>query len=72
MAVSQGKLSASIAHSIYKKESVVTGHHIYKKFWKPVIEEVLSVERELDNQHYDFVTKSGDIVSHVLRSSSHQ
>ena len=66
-AVSHCKVSSSIARSVYKKVSVVRGHHIYKKFWTPVIE-VLPVEREEDNQHDNYaavVIKNRDIVSHV-------
>ena len=73
MAVSQGKPSASSVSSMYKKESVVRGHHIYRKSWAPVIGEVLPVEREEDNQHDDYavaVMKNGDIVGHVPRSIS--
>ena len=60
------------SHVVFtKKESVVTGHHIYKKSWTPVIGEVLPVEREEDNQDDDYavaVTKSIDIFGHVPRS----
>ena len=68
MADNQGKPSALSVRSVYKKESVVRGHHIYQKSWTPVIGEVLTVEREENNQHDDYavaVTKNGDIVGHV-------
>ena len=60
-------------HSIYKKKSVVRGHHIYQKSWRPVIEEPLTVEREEINQHDDYavaVMKNKDIVGHAPRSVS--
>ena len=71
MAVSQGKVSASTTRSVYKKESMVRGHHIYKKSWTSMIGEVLPVEREEDNQHDDYavaVMKNEDIAGHVPRS----
>ena len=42
---------STAAHSVYKKESVIRGHHVYKKCWTPVTGEVLPVEREENNQH---------------------
>ena len=51
--------------SVYEKENVVRGHHIYKASWTPSIGEELSVEREDDNQH-----DNGNIIVHVLRSIS--
>ena len=68
-----GEPAASSVHSIYKKESVVRGHHIYQKSWTPVIGEVLTVEREENNPHDDHavaVMKNGNIVGHVPRSIS--
>ena len=59
--------------SVYKKGSVVRGHHIYRKSWSPVIGEVLTVEREENKEHDDYavaVTKNRDIVGHVLHSIS--
>ena len=40
---------------------MVRGHHIYQKSWRPVMGEVLTVEREKINQHDDYavaVTKN--------------
>ena len=59
--------------SVYEKESVVRGHHIYKASWTPSIGEELPVQREDGNQHDDHavaVMKNGDIVGHVPRSLS--
>ena len=59
--------------SVYEKESVVRGHHIYKASWTPNIGEELSVKREDDNQHDNHavaVMKNGKIVGHVPRSIS--
>ena len=73
MADSQGKPSASSMRSIYKKESMVRGHHSYQKSWTLVIGDVLIVEREEENQHDDYavtVMKNGDIVGHLPRSIS--
>ena len=73
MADSHGKPSASSVHSVYKKESVVRGHHIYQKSWTPMIGEVLTVERVDNNQHDDYavaMTKNEDTVGHVPCSIS--
>ena len=64
---------STAAHSVYKKESVIRGHHVYKKCWTPVTGEVLPVEREENNQPDQYtvaVTKNGHIVGHVPRSIS--
>ena len=65
--------SQVVPRGVYKKESVVRGHHIYKTVWTPVIGEELPVEREEDNQHDQHavaVVKNGDIVGHMPRSIS--
>ena len=35
--------------AIYCKESVVRGHHVFKRIWTPVVGEVLTVAREAGN-----------------------
>ena len=50
--------------SVYEKESVVRGHHIYKASWAPSIGEESSVKREDDNLHDNHavaVMKNGNI-----------
>ena len=59
---------------IYRLESVVRGHHIYKRIWTPVVGEKLLVTVEEGNPH-DFravaVRKGGGvIVGHVPRELS--
>lgn len=57
----------------YERESVVTGHHVYKSIWTPGMNEVLQVQRETTNEHDQYavaVLKSGTIVGHVPRSIS--
>ena len=66
-------MADSPARSVYKKESVVRGHHIYKTSWTPVIGEELPAEREENNEHDEHavaVRKNGVIVGHVPRSFS--
>ena len=54
--------------AIYCKESVVRGHHIFKRIWTPVIGEVVTVAREAGNtedRFADAVTKDDMVVGHV-------
>ena len=37
--------------SVFNKDSVVRGHHIYKTYWMPVVGEELTLETEDDNEH---------------------
>ena len=37
--------------SVFNKDSVVRGHHIYKTYWTPVVGEELTLEMEDDNEH---------------------
>ena len=36
-------------------ESVIRGRHIYKQIWRPLVKEILTLEREEDNNHDKFV-----------------
>ena len=45
MAASQGE------SSVFEKDSVVRGHHIYKVYWTPVIEVELTLITEDDSEH---------------------
>ena len=58
------------ARSIYEKDSMVRGHHIWiyihtgKTTWTPV-REGLPIEKEEDNQHHEHAVaamKNGDVV----------
>ena len=56
--------------AIYCKESVVCGHHVFKRIWTPVVGEVLTVAREAGNTEDRFavvVTKDDMVVGHVPR-----
>ena len=69
MAGSQG----AKPRSVFNKDSVVRGHHIYKTYWMPVVGEELTLETEHDNEHDEHavaVMKDGYIVGHVPRSLS--
>ena len=71
MAGSQG----AELHSVFNKDSVVSGHHIYKTYWTPVVGEELRLETEEDNkydEHAAAVMKDGYIVGQSpLTFSSH-
>ena len=48
----------------------ITGHHVYKDIWKPVVGETLICEMEPDNtkdQYAEKITSSGRVVGHVPR-----
>ena len=58
---------------VYLHESVVRGHHIYKRVWSPIIGEVLELLRE-ESEHDRFAVcllKPGAVtVGHVPRDLS--
>ena len=59
--------------AIYYKESVVRGHHVFKRIWIPVVGEVLVVERERGNPEDRFavsVLQDGTVVGHIPREFS--
>ena len=54
-------------------DSVIQGHHIYKKVWMPSVGEVLLLVKEEGNEHNCFavsVMKDGFIVGHARRELS--
>ena len=54
-------------------DSVIRGHHIYKKVWMPSVGEVLLLVKEEGNEHNCFavsVMKDGFIVGHAPRELS--
>ena len=56
-----------------KKNSVVTGHHIYKTIWTPFIGEMLPAEIEEGNLYDRYavsLTRDSKIVGHVPHSIS--
>ena len=40
---------STIELAIYLKESVVRGHHVFKRIWTPVVGEILAVDIESGN-----------------------
>ena len=49
-------------------ESCIQGHHVYSSIWTPVLLELLTCQREMDNaedQYAVVVRKGEDIVGHV-------
>ena len=59
---------------VYVDESVVRGHHIYKRVWSPIVGEVLELLREEENEHDRFAVcllKPGAVtVGHIPRELS--
>ena len=58
---------------MFKKDSIITGHHVGEATWTPFIKETLSVERGEGNQYNKYavsVVKVGKIVGHMSRSIS--
>ena len=54
-------------------ESVIRGHHIYKHIWRPLVWEVLTLEREEGKNHDKFAVsllKNATVVGHVPREFS--
>ena len=44
----RGEIASFPAEAVYLHESVVRGHHVYKRVWSPAIGEVLKLSREED------------------------
>ena len=65
--------SESSVNDVYCLESLVRGHHIYKRMWTPVVGESLplSLEEEIDNDpRAAAVLKCGIVVGHVPRETA--
>ena len=61
MAGSQG----AKPRSIFNKDNVVSGPHIYETYWTPVVGEEITLQTEDDNEHDEHtvtVMKDGYIV----------
>ena len=57
--------------AVYLHESVVRGHHVYKRVWSPVVGEILQLSCEEDNDHVSIsVMKAELVVGHVPRRLS--
>lgn len=57
----------------FEFQSYVTGHHIYKKTWTPVMDEELLTETEPENPHDKYavkVAKNEQVVGHIPRELS--
>lgn len=53
---------------IFDFDCFITGHHIYKDIWTPILQEELNCEREPSNQHDKYavkVIKEGKTVGHI-------
>ena len=66
-------VGADGSDAIFLYESVICGHHVYKRVWTPITAEILSVITDLANRHNHFavaVLKAGAIVGHVPKEVS--
>ena len=54
-------------------ESIIRGRHIYKQIWRPLVGEILTLEREEGNNHEKFAVsllKHATVLGHVPREFS--
>ena len=52
-------------------ESIIRGRHIYKQIWRPLVGEILTLEREEGNKHEKFAVsllKHATVLGHVPQS----
>ena len=60
-------------HQASTLESVIRGRHIYKQIWRPLVGEILTLEREEGNNHDKFTVsllEHATILGHVPREVS--
>ena len=65
--------SISTTAESFTLESVVHGHHNYKRIWSPVLEERLQIEIEDDNSNDAravAIQKHGIVVGHLPRETA--
>ena len=58
---------------VFEFESYITGHHVYKDIWTPILGEKLATAMEPQNPHDKYaikVTKSDEVVGHIPRDIS--
>ena len=66
-------VGADVSYTIFLYESVIGGHHVYKRIWTPIIAEIFSVNTDPTNRHDRFamgVLKADIIVGHVPQEVS--
>ena len=54
-------------------ESIIHGQHIYKQIWRPLVGEILTLEREEGNNHDKLAVsllKDATVLGHVPREFS--
>ena len=64
---------ASQSASVYVLESIVRGHHVYKRVWTPHLGEQLRIQREENNENDPravAVMKDSVVVGHLPRESA--
>ena len=65
--------SPSPTAELFTLESVVRGHHIYKRVWSPMLGEKLQIEIEEDNRNDAravAIQKRGKVVDHSPRETA--
>ena len=58
---------------VFEFQSYVTGHHLYKDIWLPILGEKLSMATEPENHHDKYpakVLKKNEVAGHVPRDTS--
>ena len=63
-------IASESAGNLYVMESVVRGHHVYKRIWTPRVGEQLQLKHEEDNSNdvrAVAIAKDGIIVGHLPR-----
>ena len=63
-------IASESAGDLYVMESVVRGHHVYKRIWTPRVGEQLQLKHEEDNSNdvrAVAIAKDGIIVGHLPR-----
>ncbi len=55
---------------VHTLDSVVRGHHVYKRIWTPTVGEQLQLRPEEDDPRAVAVLKHGVIVGHLPRKTA--
>lgn len=66
-------MAVVVESAVWRHDSAVRGHHVYKRMWTPRIGEVLEVDVERGNIHDRYavsVLKEGTVVGHAPRELS--
>ncbi len=67
------RMASQVDEGVYSLESVVRGHHVYKRVWSPVMGEQLVLKCEEDNENDSravAVLKNDVVVGHMPRETA--